>query len=185
MRALRLARAIALLAVITVWHWVLARFSPDSETAEQSNTAGEGEETDPDLVEHERNWYDYVRGFHAHHGAIEGDHPEHGSFREGLLWWQESNYLRGYTLGDDVYLCPNAPRVLRVHQAGHASSFGREFEPLWTERRDDGGLNDEPLWTFDVMLPGGFPHTFVRLRDHRGLGEAYEEWLEEGRIVRR
>lgn len=140
---------------------------------------------DPDLVEHERNWYDYLRGFHAHHGDTAVDHPEHGSFWTGLIRWYESGCLRGYTLGDDVYLCPNTPRTVRIHQAGHAPSFGAPFEPLRTERRADGGLEDEPLRTLDVMMPGRFPHTLLRLRDPRGLGETYEEWREAGRIARR
>jgi hypothetical protein len=176
MRAHRQGQALVVLAVIAAWHALLAGLSPEPAAPGTS---------DPDLVEHQRNWYDYVRGFHAHHGSIEGDHPDHGSFFEGLSLWRSSAYLRGYTLGDDVYLCPGAPRILRVHQAGHAPSFGRQFDPLRTERRDDGGLEDEPLRTLDVMLPGGFPHTFLRVRDPRGLGETYDRWLRDGSIARR
>ena len=52
------------------------------------------------------------------------------------------------------------------------------------DRRADGGLDDEPLRTLDVMLPGAFPDTLLRLRDPRGLGETYDRWLREGRIRR-
>lgn len=177
MRRARMVLALGVLASMAVWHALLAILRDEPADVPVAD--------DPDLVEHERNWYDYIRGFHAHHGeGTSGDRPEHGDFRAGLLRWRESDYLRGYTLGDEVYLCPNAPRALRVHQAGHAPAFGREFEPLRTERRADGGLDDEPLRTLDVMLPGGFPHAFLRLRDPRGLGRSYDEWLREGRIRR-
>ena len=184
MRALHTATALAALAAIAAWNALLARIRGREEPPPGADAG------DADLVEHERNWYDYLRGFHAHHGSVDGeeppgDHPEHGSLWAGLLRWRASGYLRGYTLGDDVYLAPNAPRVLRVHQAGHAPTFGAMFDPLRGKRRDDGGLPDEPLRTLDVMLPGGFPHTLVRLRDPRGLGDAYDEWLAAGRIARR
>lgn len=138
------------------------------------------------ITEHERNWYDYIRGFDVHHGDLDADSdsPEHGSFRAGLDRWLASRCLRGYTIGDHTYVCSNAPRVLRVHQAGHTPSFGRQFEPICTEYRDDGGLADEPLGTFDVMLPGDFPHSVLRLRDTRGLGRTYDEWVREGRVER-
>lgn len=138
------------------------------------------------ITEHRRNWYDYIRGFHVHHGDVDadGDEPEHGDFGEGLDRWLDSGCLRGYTLGDHTYVCSNAPRVLRVHQAGHTPTFGRQFEPLRAERRPDGGLPDEPLRTLDVMLPGAFPHTMLRLRDPRGLGPTYDEWVREGRLER-
>ena len=176
MTALRLVRALLVLVVIATWNLLLASLTTRSDPSPAD---------DPAIVEHERNWYDYLRGFHVHNGDGEGHLPEHGSFREGLLAWQASNYLRGYTRGNDIYLCPHAPRVLRVHQAGHAPAFGRAFEPLWTDRRSNGGLEDEPLWTLDVMLPGDFPHTLLRMRDPRGLRERYDEWLREGRIARR
>lgn len=172
----RLAAALAALLAIAAWNAVLARVRPEPAVAAVD---------DPDLVEHERTWGEYLRGFHAHHGDAAGDRPEDGSLREGLLCWRASSYLRGYTLGDDVYLCPNAPRVLRVHQAGHAPSFGGQFEPLRKPRREDGGLDDEPLSTLDVMMPGRFPHTLLRLRDSRGLAATYEAWLADGRIERR
>lgn len=174
-RWVRTAAALATLLAIAAWNALLARVRPEPEATSD----------DPDLVEHERSWGEYLRGFHAHHGDAPGDRPEDGSLREGLLCWQSSSYLRGYTLGDHVYLCPNAPRVLRVHQAGHAPSFGAQFEPLRRPRRDDGGLDDEPLSTLDVMMPGRFPHTLLRLRDSRGLAATYEAWLAEGRIARR
>lgn len=81
-------------------------------------------------------------------------------------------------------VCPNAPRVLRVHQAGHAPAFGRGCETLVQPRRENGGLDDEPLYTLDVMLPGDFPHTVLRLRDPRGLTDRYEAWLRDGKITR-
>lgn len=174
-RSVRLAAALAALLAIAAWNALLARVRPEPEATSD----------DPDLVEHERSWGDYLRGFHAHHGDAPGARPEDGSLRAGLLCWQASSYLRGYTLGDDVYLCPDAPRVLRVHQAGHAPSFGSQFELLRRPRRDDGGLDDEPLSTLDVMMPGRFPHTLLRLRDPRGLADTYEEWLADGRIARR
>jgi len=177
MRRARLVLALAVLAGMHLWHALLAPFRDPIET----NGA---EQQDADVIEHVRNWYDYVRGFDAHHGPASGDHPEHGSFWRGLLVWADTDYLRGYTLGDDVYVCPNCPRIVRVHQAGHTPSFGAELEPLRTERRADGGLEDEPLRTLDVMLPGGFPHAFLRYRDSRGLVETYESWVESGRIRR-
>ena len=180
MRALRLATGLLALVCVAAWNAAVARALGESDGPDSAD----GAET-PDLVEHERNWYDYIRGFHAHHGDVDGHLPEHGSFRSGLELWLEARCLRGYTLDDDVYVCPNAPRVLRVHQAGHAPSFGSQFEPLRTERREDGGLDDEPLRTLDVMLPGDVPHTVLRLRDPRGLGETYDEWLRQGRIARR
>lgn len=180
MRRARTVLALAVLAAMSLWHAILASLRDPLDTT----GASERREPDAEVVEHVRNWYDYVRGFDAHHGSADGTHPEHGSFWRGLLVWADSDYLRGYTLGDDVYVCSNCPRVVRVHQAGHAPSFGREFEPLRTERREDGGLEDEPLRTLDVMLPGGFPHAFLRLRDPRGLAEAYESRVESGRIRR-
>lgn len=165
-------------AVIRSWNAVVTRTLGQRGGRPRSDPSD-----DPVLVEHERNWYDYLRGFDAHHGDA-GDHPEHGSFWAGLDRWLESGCLRGYTLGDHVYVCPNAPRVLRVHQAGHAPSFGRQFDPLVAPRRADGGLEDEPLRTLDVMLPGDLPHTLLRLRDPRGLGATYDRWLREGRIRR-
>lgn len=179
MRALRRVAGLLALVGIRTWNAAVAATLGRRRGRDPATSAD-----DPDVVEHERNWYDYVRGFDAHHGDADGDHPEHGSFRNGLDRWLDAGCLRGYTLGDHTYVCPNAPRVLRVHQAGHAPPFGREFEPLRTERRADGGLDDEPLRTLDVMLPGAFPHTLLRLRDPRGLGEAYDRWLEEGRIRR-
>ena len=185
MRALRLAAGLLAIAVIAGWNAAVARTlgrrrGPDSAD-------GADPDPDPDVVEHERNWYDYVRGFDVHHGDVDadGDGPEHGSFRDGLDRWLDAGCLRGYTLGDHTYVCPNAPRILRVHQAGHAPSFGEEFETLRADRRADGGLDDEPLLTLDVMLPGAFPDTLLRFRDPRGLGETYDRWLREGRIRRR
>jgi hypothetical protein len=55
------------------------------------------------------------------------------------------------------------------------SSFDRTSRTLSRARRPDGGPPDEPLRTLDAMLPGRFPHTPLRLRDPRGLGETYEE----------
>jgi hypothetical protein len=196
MRRLRIAAAVVALLGIHAWHALLRiarRRSDRSSRPERADpSAPEDARDDAAVVEHERGWYDYLRGFHAHHGdrasygvpEAPGDHPEHGDLRHGLdVWWQ-SNCLRGYTLGDDVYVCPGTPRTVRVHQAGHAPSFGARFQPMARERREGGGLPDEPLRTLDVMLPGGLPHTLCRLRDQRGLGEAYDEWLREGRIGR-
>ena len=179
MDALRLAYGLVALLAIASWNAAVTRVARD-DRAGTIDVAME-----PAVVEHERNWYDYLRGFHAHHGDVDGSRPEHGSLRRGLELWLEAGCLRGYTVGDHTYVCSNAPRVLRVHQAGHARAFGGEFEPLRTERRPDGGLEDEPLWTLDVMLPGAVPHTLLRLRDPRGLGERYDAWRREGRIVRR
>ncbi|WP_255195571.1 hypothetical protein [Halorarius litoreus] len=176
MRALQLAAASVALVVVAGWNAVVTRVGevPDDGTSD-----------DPLVVEHERNWYDYLRGYHVHVGDGDGHLPEHGSLREGLVTWWETDCMRGYTRGNDVYLCPNAPTVVRVHQAGHAPAFGREFDPLRIERREDGALEDEPLRTLDVMLPAGFPHSLLRLRDRRGLGEAYERWVATGRLARR
>jgi hypothetical protein len=46
-------------------------------------------------------------------------------------------------------------------------------------------LEDKPLRTLDVMLPGVFPNTLFRFRDQRGLGERYDEWVRTGPIRRR
>ena len=185
MRALRLTAGLLAIAVIAGWNAAVARTLGRRRGPKQP--ADGADSTDPDVVEHERNWYDYVRGFDVHHGDVnaDGDSPEHGSFRDGLDRWLDAGCLRGYTLDDHIYVCPNAPRVLRVHQAGHAPPFGEEFETLRADRRADGGLDDEPLRTLDVMLPGAFPDTLLRLRDPRGLGETYDRWLREGRIRRR
>jgi hypothetical protein len=190
MRRLRIAAALAALVGLHAWHALLriARARDDPSVAAVAADGG----PDPAIVEHERGWYDYLRGFHAHHGDPEsygvpeapGDGPEHGDLWHGLDAWWQSNCLRGYTLGDDVYVCPGTPCVVRVHQAGHAPSFGREFRTLADERRENGGLPDEPLRTLDVMLPGRFPHTCCRLPDERGLRETYDEWLREGYIRR-
>jgi hypothetical protein len=206
MRALRLTAGLLAIAAVAGWNAAVARTLGRQRGPEP---LADGVGVDPDVVEHERNWYDYVRGFDVHHGDVNADgdspehgsfwdslvgrpsgraradSPEHGSFWDGLDRWLDADCLRGYTLGDHTYVCPNAPRVLRVHQAGHAPSFGEEFDTLRADRRADGGLDDEPLRTLDVMLPGAFPDTLLRLRDPRGLGETYDRWLREGRIRRR
>lgn len=180
MRPLRSVLALAVLAALHGWHTLLwlVRDPPARDHAPAT--------TEPLVTEYERGWYDYLRGFDVHHGPAEApdDSPEHGSFWRGLRCWMDASYLRGYTLGDETYVCPRCPRVVRVHQAGHAPSFGREFDTLADGRRPDGGLPDEPLRTLDVMLPGRFPHTLLRLRDSRGLHDRYDEWLGRGRIAR-
>jgi hypothetical protein len=138
------------------------------------------------VVEHDPSWPRYLRAFAAHHGP-DGDadrDPADGSLLVGLAAWSGTRFLRGYTLGNHVYVCPGCPTVVRVHQAGHAPAFGGEFDTLARDRRADGGLPDEPLHTLDVMLPGRFPHTLLRWRDPRGLREAYRRWLREERVVR-
>lgn len=141
---------------------------------------------DPRVVEHVRGWRTYLRGFDAHFGpdGHPDGSPDDGDLVVGLARWAGSRFLRGYTLGNHVYLCPATPRTVRVHQAGHTPAFGGVFEPLVAESRDDDGLPDEPLRTFDVMLPGDFPHTFLRLTDRRGLGGAYRAWYLDGWIQR-
>ncbi|THE65228.1 hypothetical protein D8Y22_08420 [Salinadaptatus halalkaliphilus] len=173
-RVVRITAAVAAIVVITVWNAVMRR-------RERSVPVGEPDD-EPVVREHERGWIGYIRGYDVHHGA--GMAATGGSFWRGLVRWSEGDFLRGYTIGDDVYLCPYTPRVVRVHQAGHAPSFGEAFEPLAERRREDGGLPDEPLRTADVMLPGAFPHTFLRLTDRRGLGGAYRFCLADGRIGR-
>ncbi|MFB6207699.1 MAG: hypothetical protein ABEJ05_14355 [Haloglomus sp.] len=187
MRRLRIAAAVAALLGIHAWHALLRVARRESARSQPP-----GGDENPELLEHERGWYDYLRGFHAHHGdpesygvpTTDGDGPEHGDLWHGLDAWWQSNCLRGYTLGDDVYICPGTPRVVWVHQAGHAPSFGRDVPTLVGERRENDGLPDEPLRTLDVMLPGRFPHTCCRLRDERGLRDRYDEWLDRGRIQR-
>lgn len=80
-------------AVIRSWNAVVTRTLGKRGGRPRSDPSD-----DPVLVEHERNWYDYLRGFDAHHGDA-GDHPEHGSFWAGLDRWLESGCLRGYTSG--------------------------------------------------------------------------------------
>lgn len=166
------------LAVLAGWN-ALVRASSGGVELPDVPTDAESE-----IVEHERGWIDYVRGFDAHVRRGAGNDPADGEFPRGLAVWLRSRLLRGYTDGNHVYVCSNAPRVLRVHQAGHTPAFGAVFEPLAGDYRPDGGLPDEPLRTFDVMLPGDFPHTLLRLSDRRGLGETYDDWICEGKIRR-
>lgn len=166
--------ALSAIGIITVWNTVIRARETPIETA-----VSEGS---PSVIEHERSWAQYIRGYDIHHGS--GTQKTGGSFWRGLLRWSEGGFLRGYTIGDDVYLCPNTPRIVRVHQAGHAPRFAEAFEPLTETTRENGGLPDEPLYTFDIMLPGGFPHTFLRLTDRRGLSGAYRLCLANGLIRR-
>lgn len=167
--------------VISVWH----RLSPGrSEMATDGGpTATDGT---ADVTEYELWWYHYLKAIDAHHGP--GGSPdrdiETGSALRGLRLWIGMRFLRGYTLGNSVYVCPNAPRVVRVHQLGHAPAFGDEHSTLVYDHRENGGLEDAPLYTFDVMLPGDFPHTFLRFRDPRGLTDDYIDWRQSGRLRR-
>lgn len=168
------------IALLSLWH----RFT-SLVTGGPARAASSGDD-DADVVEYELGWYHYLKAMDAHHGP--GGSPDRsidsGSALRGLGVWIGTRFLRGYTLGDEVYVCSNAPQVVRVHQLGHAPSFGSEFPTLVYDRRESGGLEDAPLRTFDVMLPGDFPHTFLRLRDPRGLTDAYERWLQAGRLQR-
>lgn len=165
--------------VVAIWNWLLVR-------SERSHSPTIDSAVEPEIIEHERSWWTYLRGFDAHHGpdGHPDGSPDDGEVIAGLARWASSRFLRGYTLGNHVYLCPATPRVVRVHQAGHTPAFGEVFEPLGGEPRDDGGLPDEPLRTVDVMLPGNFPHTFLRLTDRRGLTGAYHAWYHSGHIRR-
>lgn len=174
--------AVALLAIplMTIWNLIVTAGSRNDVASSVDS------ETPPRIREHERNWRSYIRGFDAHHdddGAPDKG-PDDGDFWEGLLLWLNSRFLRGYTIGNDVYVCPRTPRKVRIHQAGHTPVFGEIFEPLEADYQADGGLPDEPLRTLDVMLPGDFPHTFLRLKDPRGLTGAYRAWLHDGTIQR-
>lgn len=168
------------IAILSLWHSAIssikvARDRPEAEARD-----------DPALIEYELDWYRYIKAFDAHHGP--GGGPDRtidsGAFIRGLRLWLETRCLRGYTLENEVYVCPKAPQVLRVHQAGHAPAFGKRCDTLVQPRRQNGGLDDEPLNTLDVMLPGDFPHTLLRLRDPRGLTDRYEAWLRDGKIKR-
>jgi hypothetical protein len=183
LRHLQSFLALLALAVLAGWNALVRASSGGVELPDDVPTDADAS-TDPAVVEHERGWIDYVRGFEAHIRRGVGNDPEAGEFRRGLAVWLRSRLLRGYTDGDHVYVCPNAPRTLRVHQAGHTPAFGAVFDPLAGDYRPDGGLPDEPPRTFDVMLPGDFPHTFLRLSDRRGLGETYDDWVREGKIHR-
>lgn len=165
--------------IIILWNRLMVRREgPVLETATSPD--------DPQVVEHVRSWVSYLRGFDAHHGhdGHRDRSPEDGDLVAGLARWAGSQFLRGYTLGNQVYLCPATPRAVRVHQAGHTPAFGEVFDPLAGDFREDGGLPDEPVRTLDVMLPGNFPHTFLRLTDRRGLTDAYRAWCRDGRIRR-
>lgn len=178
-RSLLAAVGLVAVPVVTLWNRAMTwRESPLSRPADS--------EDDARVVEHVRDWRTYLRGVDVHFGPREDPQrsPADGDIATGLARWVGSRFLRGYTRGNHVYLCPATPRPVRVHQAGHTPAFGDVFEPLAAGYRDDGGLPDEPLWTFDVMLPGDFPHTFLRLTDRRGLTGAYEAWLRDGRIRR-
>ncbi|WP_424016223.1 hypothetical protein ACOZ4N_00200 (plasmid) [Halorientalis pallida] len=168
------------IAVLSLWHRTISSIQAarDGPEAEPRNN--------PEIIEYEFDWYRYIKAFDAHHGP--GGGPDRavdsGVFVRGLRVWLSNRCLRGYTLENEVYVCPKAPRVLRVHQAGHAPAFGKGCETLVQPYRENGGLDDEPLYTFDVMLPGNFPHTLLRLRDPRGLTDRYEAWLRDGNITR-
>lgn len=179
--ALRLAVAAGALVATATWNVLVCTLRPVPRPATDVDPVG-----GPRLVEHEQGWVDYVRGFHAHHGPDGNPEapPDEGSLVGGLLLWLEKRCLRGYTLGNHVYVCPNAPTVLRVHQAGHAPAFGGLIDTLDRPRRLDGGLDDEPLRSLDVMLPGDFPHTLLRLTDRRDLHGTYERWVERGYVRR-
>ncbi|PGF13880.1 hypothetical protein CP556_22555 [Natrinema sp. CBA1119] len=168
------------IAVLSLWHWAI------SSIQAARDGPGTEERDDPALSEYELDWYQYIKAFDAPHGP--GGGPDRaidsGAFVRGLRVWLKTRCLRGYTLEKEVYVCPNAPQVLRVHQAGHAPAFGKECETLVQPRRENGGLDDEALYTLDVMLPGDFPHTLLRLRDSRGLMDRYEAWLRDGKIAR-
>ena len=178
-----LLAAVGLLALPAVALWNRAMRRRERPLPRDTDPAAE-----PVVVEHVRDWATYLRGFDAHHGPSGSPDPTvdpaAGDLRSGLATWVEHRCLRGYTIGAHVYVCPDAPRVVRVHQAGHAPAFGEVFEPLAAEERDDGGLPDEPLHTLDVMLPGAFPHTFLRRTDRRGLAGAYRAWFHDGRLER-
>lgn len=196
----RLRAAIGLLALplVAAWNRLVTALSPVPEAGTAADpasgaaavavgdSASGSAPDDPAIVEHERGWLAYLRGFDAHHGpdgSPDGT-PADGSLLRGLRCWVDSDFLRGYTLGNDVYVLRSAPAIVRIHQAGHAPAFGAVFAPLAGEYRDDGGLPDEPLHTLDVMLPGDFPHTFLRLQDSRGLRGLYRDWVQSGRIER-
>jgi len=179
-RPLRVLAGVLGVALLTLWHRLVRAVAGPPPAAPETAS-------DADVVEYEPPWPRYLRGFAAHHGP-DGDpdrSPGEGSLLVGLVTWADTRFLRGYTLGDRVYVCPGCPTVVRVHQTGHAPSFGAAFEPLARPRRADGGLPDEPLHTLDVMLPGRFPHTLLRWRDPRGLTDAYRRWLRDGRLARR
>lgn len=76
MGRLRTIPALLALVGIALWNRLVTR----GRSAPVPRTPN----ADPAIVEHERNWYDYLRGFHAHHGRgprrTAGDRPEHGSF---------------------------------------------------------------------------------------------------------
>ena len=104
-----------------------------------------------------------------------------GSLLAGFLKWVRGWFYRGFALGNIVYFSPWAPLKLRVHEAGHTPAFGSQFYPIKAAATPDGGLDHEPLSTFDIMLPGKF--SFLRFRDTRGLKEAYLRWHAEGRVI--
>ena len=177
----RIRALVGLVAVVVVHGWNRLVRTRDRPVP----TAG-GTVDHPRIVEHERGWRTFLRGFDAHHGPDGGPDrsPAEGRLWRGLAAWVASGLLRGYTVGNDVYLCPHTPLAVRVHQVGHTPAMGELFDPIVRERRPDGGLPDEPLRTLDVMLPGGLPHTFLRLTDRRGLRGAYRAWRFDGRIDR-
>lgn len=172
--------AVVAIPVLTVWNALVTRSEPDTPDG-----VSEGD-CDPRIIEHECDWVTYLRWYDAHNGpegSPEADSDD-GSLWRGLGVWAGGQFMRGYTVDNHVYLCPNAPRLVRIHQAAHAPVFGAAFEPLRNDYREQGGLPDEPLLTFDVMLPGRFPHSLLRFTDRRGLAGAYTAWLHDGTIRR-
>ncbi|WP_226042856.1 hypothetical protein [Natrinema sp. DC36] len=109
------------IAVLSLWHRAI------SSIQVARDGPGTKERDDPALIEYELDWYQYIKAFDAHHGP--GGGPDRaidsGAFVRGLRVWLKTRCLRGYTIENEVFVCPNAPRMLRVHQAGHAPAFGK------------------------------------------------------------
>lgn len=71
-------------------------------------------------------------------------------------------------------------RELVVHEAGHLNGFGSRFRPIRAKPSAEGGLPHEPARTLDLMLPG--PWSWLRIRDRRGLEDAFDGWDGAGQV---
>lgn len=150
---------------------------------------GEGEAVpgvgEPAITVHERSWAGYWRGIDS--SKNDASDPAASAWR-GFVRWVKGFFYRAYSTEDDgtpydedVFASPWFPEKLQAHEAAHTRVFGGQFPCHPYEHDPCGhGLDHEPLFEFDLMLPGYLsPLRFSDLRDIRG---AYSEWVHDGRV---